>query len=255
MAGIWLVGTMISCVDGVQNGNEEGLDCGGPNCEVTCEEKNRHSGFSTVQIVLVVSASVVCAGATYIVLFTPLCRCCCAKKASVRRSSIVVDPAKTQAVIAEAGRRASITSGLAAAVRRGSMDAPRRTSLVVVRPMTAAADQPAMGVSSDPYGNSGTPSKEEPQPQPKRRASQLQSDGPPEHGRRRASTSGAESAGNEEPQQQPKRRASKLQSDGPLEHGQRRASTSGADSAAKSKVAPIVLDDDVEVRAAGVVDW
>jgi hypothetical protein len=38
-ACIYLPGALSSCEDGVRNGNEEGVDCGGPNCAVQCSSE------------------------------------------------------------------------------------------------------------------------------------------------------------------------------------------------------------------------
>jgi hypothetical protein len=38
-AGPFAVGLQVSCTDGVRNGNEGGVDCGGPNCPQTCAQK------------------------------------------------------------------------------------------------------------------------------------------------------------------------------------------------------------------------
>lgn len=41
---VFLPGAMTSCNDGVRNGNEEGVDCGGPVCSTSCGEDSATRG-------------------------------------------------------------------------------------------------------------------------------------------------------------------------------------------------------------------
>lgn len=47
-----IVGASVSCVDGVRNGNEEGLDCGGPNCDACPGSGASTSRFLVVGLII-----------------------------------------------------------------------------------------------------------------------------------------------------------------------------------------------------------
>ncbi len=63
-ACIYLPGALSSCEDGVRNGNEEGVDCGGPNC-VECAAAYR----AETSVSLVVVGVAGCAAAFVVVAF------------------------------------------------------------------------------------------------------------------------------------------------------------------------------------------
>ena len=81
---VFLPGAMVTCSDGVRNGNEEGVDCGGPNCEACRGTLNADA--HTTRVVLA-AAIVGCIGGIatlfsvfFLVRFTNLCHCCCPVK-------------------------------------------------------------------------------------------------------------------------------------------------------------------------------
>ena len=57
---VFMPGSLTSCDDGVRNGNEEGVDCGGPNCESTCDSLALASvfgAFGNIPLAAVVGAA------------------------------------------------------------------------------------------------------------------------------------------------------------------------------------------------------
>ena len=67
-ACVLMPGALVSCTDGVRNGNEEGVDCGGLNCPESCDDKYRFGGLSTMQLVMVGVGSSVLIGAVILIL-------------------------------------------------------------------------------------------------------------------------------------------------------------------------------------------
>ncbi len=67
---IFLPGASISCSDGVRNGNEEGVDCGGLNCSTVCPSP-------TVPLWMVVAVAVASAAILAIVVYVAMCTSTC----------------------------------------------------------------------------------------------------------------------------------------------------------------------------------
>jgi hypothetical protein len=68
---IFLPGALSSCSDGVKNGNEEGVDCGGPHCASTCPPVNRVQTGIKVAIIVgsLVTMFSICMVAMYVAFY------------------------------------------------------------------------------------------------------------------------------------------------------------------------------------------
>ena len=71
-------GAAVTCFDGFQNGNEEGVDCGGPNCDTGCETIPAVGNvLSPVVIAGITLAAVALVGVAACLGCQVYCRCGC----------------------------------------------------------------------------------------------------------------------------------------------------------------------------------
>ena len=69
---VFLPGALVSCGDGVRNGNEEGVDCGGPNCGAACSSPATEDSISRAMVAMMAVASVVLLSALVVAVRTYL---------------------------------------------------------------------------------------------------------------------------------------------------------------------------------------
>ena len=111
-----LPGVTVSCSDGVRNGNEEGVDCGGPNCELSCSDSPR------LQIMYIMVAGgcgvggLAIAGVVGRVFFK-----------QYRRKN-AIRPVRTSTVVPIAGRRLSVQQSYKAPSSSSRHNEPRSSS-------------------------------------------------------------------------------------------------------------------------------
>jgi hypothetical protein len=85
---VFMPGSMTSCTDGVRNGNEEGVDCGGYNCAQKCVSEPGLSVALMVGIAtgILLAVFIVC----YLAMCTSVCKCSEKKKRNSKLQPIVV---------------------------------------------------------------------------------------------------------------------------------------------------------------------
>ncbi len=65
---VFMPGSLVSCVDGVRNGNEEGVDCGGPVCDAcSSHDSGGVLGLTSTQLIVCGACTVLASGALVMV--------------------------------------------------------------------------------------------------------------------------------------------------------------------------------------------
>jgi hypothetical protein len=119
-ACIYLPGALTTCVDGVRNGNEEGVDCGGPNC-VACTSTSMLTATAT---------AVAFAGMG--VLFSVLIGTYLWRRRQRRQASASVAPTPVVASARSTGKRVSLKHARTVVLgRQHSRESRRRSSAVM----------------------------------------------------------------------------------------------------------------------------